>query len=109
MNRIRRRLSQRLRDLGVEERAWPGRDDGFVSLLFRGKEFAHFHSDQEIDIRLGKNVIQQERLVRVSDSTVHPTRSDGFPWYALAVRSESDLDEALRLIKIALSGLNKRK
>ena len=41
-------MSERLRELGVEERTVPGRDDGFASLVYRGKDFAHFHHDGEI-------------------------------------------------------------
>jgi len=50
MNALRKSINQRLQELGVEERAWPGRDNGFASLVFRGKEFAHFHNDSEIGV-----------------------------------------------------------
>ncbi|HKE95001.1 MAG TPA: luciferase family protein [Povalibacter sp.] len=102
---LRNRLSQKLRELGVEERAWPGRDDGFASLLFRGQEFAHFHTHCEIDVRLGKDVIRRERLVHPSDSTVHPGRSRNSPWYEMKVSSATDVDEAVRLVQIAIQGL----
>jgi len=59
VNALRKDLSKRLRKLAVEERAWPGRDDGFASLLFEGKELAHFHNWSEIDIRLGKAAIRR--------------------------------------------------
>jgi len=102
MTPIRRRLSQKLRELDVEERSWPGRDDGFTSLYFDGKEFAHFHDWQELDIRLGKKVIQQERLVRAAPSRTHPDRSEGSPWFELRIESAAEMNEALRLIKIAI-------
>ena len=102
---LRTRLSRRLRDLGVEERAGPGRDDGFAALLYRGNAFAHFHTDNEIDIRLGKEIIRRERLIHPADSTVHPGRSRNSPWYEFRFRSPSDVDEALRLVELALSGL----
>ena len=89
----------------MEERAWPGRDDGFASLLFKGRDFAHFHSDGEIDIRLGKSLIQRERLVHPADSTVHPTRSSSSAWYEMKVRNAADVDEAVRLVRLALSGI----
>ena len=104
-NALRARLSQQLRELGVEERAWPGRDNGFASLLFKGKEFAHFHNWCEIDIRLGKETIKRERLVHPADSKVHPTRAKGSPWYEMAIRSDADVGEAVRLVKIAVLGL----
>ena len=99
---LRDRLSQQLRELGVEERAWPGRDDGFASLLFEGKEFAHFHNWCEIEIRLGKETIKRERLVHPANSKVHPTRAKGSPWYELAIRSDADVDEVVRLVKIVI-------
>jgi len=106
---LREKLSQRLRAIGVEERAYPGRDDGFASLLFRGKEFAHFHTDSEIDIRLGKDVIQREGLVHPSDSRVHPARSSSSPWFEMKILRASDVDEALRLVQLALQGLHSKK
>ncbi len=109
MNALREQLSRRLRELEVEERAWPGRDDGFVSLLFDGKEFAHFHTGSEIDIRLGKDTIERERLVHPVDSKVHPGRSGNSPWYEMAILSAADVDEAVRLVKIAILELRSRK
>lgn len=104
-NKLRQRLSERLRALGVEEKAWPGRDDGFASLEFRGKEFAHFHSHAEIDIRLGKDVIKREGLVHPADSTVHPGRAKSSPWYEMKVASVADVDEAVRLVRMAIQKL----
>ena len=105
MSALRNALSKRLRDIGVVERAWPGRDDGFASLLFGGKEFAHFHTECELDIRLGKDVIKRERLVHPTDSTVHPDRARSSPWFEMKVTSAADMDEAVRLVQIAIQGL----
>jgi hypothetical protein len=107
--RLRKLLSKRLGELGVEERAWPGRDDGFCSLLFDGEEFAHFHSHDEIDIRLGKTIIQRERLVHPADSIVHPTRSPSSPWYEMKIRTNTDVKQALRLVQLALKGITRDK
>ena len=109
MNALRNSLSQRLRELAVEERAWPGRDDGFASLLFDGKDFAHFHTWSEIDIRLGKDVIRRERLVHPSNSKVHPGRSNNSPWYEMKILNAADVDEAVRLVKIAILEIGGKK
>lgn len=98
-------LVARLREIDVEVRPWPGRDDGFASVHFGGEEFAHFHCFDEIDIRLGKDVIQRERLSHRADSTVHPKRGKGSPWYEMKIRSAADVDAALRLMQIAIRGL----
>ena len=108
MNPFRSRLSNQLRELSVEERAWPGREDGFASLLFKGNEFAHFHDWQEIDIRLGKDLISRERLIR-QPSRVHPNRAKGSPWYEMKLKSASDVDEVVRLVKLAIAGLKGAK
>ena len=109
MHALRSRLSSKLRDLSVEERAWPGRDDGFASLHYKGKEFAHFHDWTEVDIRLGKNTIKRERLVRSLHSKVHPDRPDSSPWYEMTLSSAADVEEAVRLIKIAIQELASKK
>ncbi|MEO8064433.1 MAG: luciferase family protein [Pseudomonadota bacterium] len=108
MNPLRIKLSSKLRDLSVEERAWPGRDDGFASLLFEDNEFAHFHNWCEIDIRLGKDVIARERLVR-QPSRVHPERAKGSPWYEMKFNTASDVNEAVRLVRLAILGLGNAK
>lgn len=105
---MRTSLSQKLRELGVEERAWPGRDDGFASLLYRGKDFAHFHSDCELDIRLGKDVVRRERLSPLPDSTVHPDRAKSSPWYEMRFATEADVQEAVRLVALAIQGLKRK-
>ncbi|HEX5160624.1 MAG TPA: luciferase family protein [Steroidobacteraceae bacterium] len=108
MNALRKSISQRLQELGVEERAWPGRDDGFASLVYRGKDFAHFHHDGEIDIRLGKEVIRREKLAHPADSVVHPERAAGSPWYEMKLRTAADVDEAIRLVRLAIQGIKAR-
>ena len=103
MNTLRKKLSQRLRELAVVERAWPGRDDGFASLEFNGVEFAHFHTWCEIDIRLGKVTIRREGLIHPPESKVHPGRSKNSPWYEMRIDSAEDVDEAVRLVKLAVA------
>jgi hypothetical protein len=109
VNSLRDRLSKRLREIAVEERAWPGRDDGFASLLFEGKEFAHFHNWSEIDIRLGKDVIRREGLTHPGGSIVHPGRSKNSPWYEMKILNVADVNEVVRLVQVAISGLRGRK
>jgi len=105
MNALRVSLIKKLRELGVEERAGPGRDDGFASLLYRGKDFAHFHTDTELDIRLGKEVIKREGLVSLPDSTVHPGRAKGSAWYEFRISGAADVQKAIRLVRLAIEGL----
>jgi hypothetical protein len=74
--RLRDQLVGRLAKLGVEHQPLPGRDDGFASLRYAGKAFAHFHNDNEIDIELTRAVIEREGLV-------HPQLSYAWPAEAI--------------------------
>ena len=56
MSALREQLSRRLRELEVEERAWPG-------------------------------------------------RAAGSPWYEMRLRSPADVEEAVRLVRLAPQGL----
>ena len=78
MTALRARLVERIANFGVEERHLPDRADGFSSLCYWGKAFAHFHNDNELGVRLTKDVIARERLTHPPDSTVHPKSSKDF-------------------------------
>jgi hypothetical protein len=96
-------LCRRLREIGVEHQTWPGRDDGFAALLFNGRDLGHFHHWSEIDLRLGKMLIAKEKLVPMKDSKVHPDRAKNSPWHEMRLRSVSDVDEAVRLVQLAIT------
>src|SRR6185369_14762802 len=102
---LRTELIRRLEKLGVEHRPWPGRDDGFTSLCYAGKDFAHFHDDVELDIRLTRAVIEREGLVRPSHSKVHPNRSTKSPWIEVRFTTRTDLDRVVRLVQMAIEQL----
>jgi hypothetical protein len=100
---LRTRLIERIAKLGVEVRPVPGRDDGFSSLSFRDKVFAHFHNDNELDIRLTKSLIVREGLTHPTDSAVHPNRKKTSPWIELRFHTSSDLDRIVQLVKLAIA------
>lgn len=106
MNALRRKLTQDLLKIpGVAEIVPPGRNDGFSSFSYKDKDFAHFHSnnDNEIDVRLGKQIIKSQQVSRPADSEVHPDRSTGSPWIELRFHNQKDVSEVVRLIKLALA------
>lgn len=80
----------------------PGRDDGFSSLIYNGKEFAHFHDDTELDIRLTRRVIKREGLVDPTESRVHPNRSRSSPWIEIRFEKPADLERIVHLVKLAI-------
>jgi len=99
---LRKRLVERLERLGVQERVLTGRDDGFSSLLYKGKEFAHFHDDHELDIRLTRHVIKREGLVHPIESRVHPNRSRNSQWIEIRFEKAADLERIVHFVKLAL-------
>jgi hypothetical protein len=105
MSDLRAELIRRLEKLGVEHCPLPGRTDGFAGLRYNGKEFAHFHDDHELDVRLTKAVIARERLVHPPDSRVHPNRSKTSPWIEVRFTTRADVDRAVRLLKLAIDQL----
>jgi len=102
MATLRRQLVQRLETLGVENRTPPGRDDGFSGLVYNGKELAHFHNDNELDIRLTKKVIHREGLAHPPHSRVHPNRSKNSPWIEVHLDDGVDLDRLVQLVQLAI-------
>ena len=102
---LREELIRRLEKFGVEDRPLPGRDDGFSGLRYGGKELAHFHSDNELDLRLTKAVIAREGLVHPAGSLVHPNRSPKSPWIEIRFTRAAQLDEVVRLVKLAIEQL----
>ena len=89
---------------GLEHREWPERTDGFSTLHFNGKEIAHFHHFNELDLRLGKALIQREGLTHPADSKKHPKRSKNSPYIELRFHSEADLPEIVRLVRLVTTG-----
>jgi hypothetical protein len=102
MSRLRGELIGRLAKLGVEHRLLAGREDGFASLFYQGKAFAHFHSDTELDIHLTRAVIAREGLTHPAGSTVHPSRSPRSQWLEVRFTKTADLERVTKLVKLAL-------
>jgi hypothetical protein len=99
---LRGELIDRLKKLGVEHRPLPGRDDGFASLCYGGKVFAHFHSDNELDVRLTKAVIDREGLIHPVGSIVHPNRTPKSHWIEVRFTAPAHLRRVVRLVKLAI-------
>ena len=85
---------------GLEDR--PSKVGGGSAIFYRDKEIAHFHHDNEIDVRLTKKVIRQEGLSHPSDSKIHRHRSPTSEWIEIRFHRAKDVDEVVRLFKLAL-------
>jgi hypothetical protein len=85
---------------GLEDR--PSKVAGGSAIFFREKEIAHFHNDNEIDVRLTSKVIRAEGLEHPRGSKFHAARAKGSQWIELQFHSPEDLPEIARLFKLAL-------
>jgi len=78
---------------------------GGTALFYRGKEFAHFHHENEVDLRLTKKVIQAMGLTHPQGSVHHPTRGTGSPWIEVRYQDNAGVKSLLELVRIAVKQL----
>lgn len=88
---------------GLEDR--PSPVSGGSALFYHGKEFAHFHNDNELDLRLTARVIKAEGLLHPSGSIFHPVRSGKSPWIEVRFHNAMELLEVTRLVQLAIKEL----
>ena len=88
---------------GVSENIFDGKNGEFVSYIFKNKEFAHFHGNSIIDLRLTKKVIAEEGLQHLKQSEQHPTRSPKSPWIELEFTNKQQMQTVFNYIKLALA------
>lgn len=94
-------LEELARIEGLEAR--PSPVAGGTALFFGGREFAHFHHDTELDLRLGAARIRAQGLVHPADSVHHPSRAASSPWIELRYASPADVQRVVELVRLALS------
>jgi hypothetical protein len=99
--KLRRDLVAKLEKIkGLEDR--PSKVAGGSAIFFKNKEIAHFHHDNEIDVRLTRKIIRAEGLNHPDDSKIHHHRSPSSDWIELRFTKPSHLDEVVRLFNLAL-------
>jgi hypothetical protein len=104
MEKLREKLIKELENInGLKDK--PSPVVGGSALYFNDKEFAHFHNDNELDLRLTKKVIVGEGLSHPKDSLHHPKRSAGSPWIEVRFEKVSDLKNIVKLVKLAVDQL----
>lgn len=84
---------------GLEDR--PSKVAGGSALFYKNKEIAHFHHDNEVDVRLTKKIIKAEGLSHPEDSKFHQ-RTPSSEWIELRFTRKEHLEEVVRLFKLAL-------
>lgn len=75
---------------------------GGTALFYKGKEIAHFHHNNEIDVRLTRKVIRSEGLNQPTDSKFHHHRGPNSDWIELRYRRRHHIDDVVKIIKKAL-------
>lgn len=88
---------------GVTIQTYEGKDGEFSSFVYKNKEFAHFHNDNELDLRLTKQVIVNEGVLHPSNSINHPKRSKASPWIELRYRNKKELAKVFGYVKLAIA------
>jgi hypothetical protein len=101
VSNLRKKLVEKLKAFeGLEDK--PSKVAGGSAIFYNGKEIAHFHNDNEIDVRLTKKIIKREGLTHPTDSQIHHQRSANSEWIELRFSSAEHVDEVVRLFKLAL-------
>ncbi|NDY93844.1 luciferase domain-containing protein [Ideonella livida] len=85
---------------GLEAR--PSPVAGGTALFFHGREFAHFHHAQEIDVQMGRPLIQTLGLKAPGDSIQHPRRAPSSPWIELRFHTPEEVEQVAAWIMEAL-------
>jgi hypothetical protein len=94
----REKFESKLKKLDeVEVHLW--KDSDLMCVFFRGKDFAHFHDEEEIDIRLSQKFIKKEELKPLEDSKYHSTRSKKSRWMQMRFQTGEDVSNLLSLIE----------
>ncbi len=101
MAKLRKLLIKKLEQIpDLEDR--PSKVAGGSAIFYKEKEIAHFHDDNEIDVRLTRKVIRREGLNHPTDSKIHTHRSTNSEWIEIRFRKLEDVVEVVRLFKLAL-------
>jgi hypothetical protein len=99
MSSLRKLLIDELEKLpGVEDR--PSPVSGGSAIFYKGKEVGHFHSDDLLDLRLGRDLIKKNKLVH--PNVGHPDRAKSSHWFEFIFNSKNDVEELVRLFKEAI-------
>lgn len=101
MAELRKKLIKKLEILeGINVRLWKP-DSELMVIEYKGKEVAHFHGNNELDIRLSKEVVKRDGLTQAPNHVGHPNRKNGGRWLMARFTRESHLAEMMRLVKMA--------
>jgi hypothetical protein len=95
-NRLAKALLERE---GVEERR--SRFGHELAFYCRGRELLHLHGTREVDVRLGRERIHQQRELLEARRGVRLRESRSSDWVIVALEREEDVDFVLELADAA--------
>lgn len=102
MAKLREKLIKKLEKLpGIEVRLWKP-DSTLMVVNYRGKEVAHFHGNNELDIRLSPEFVKCEGLTHATNRIGHLDRKNGGRWLIVRFTRDNHLAEMERLINVAI-------
>ena len=102
MSQLKQSLMRMILEIpAVTKQTFEGRNGELIAFSFKGKEFAHFHAGNELDLRLTKNVIAREQLAHPENSENHPKRSANSAWIELRFTKEAELQKIVKLVILA--------
>ena len=102
MAELRKKLIEKLERLrGIDVHLFKPNSDLMV-IDYEGKGIAHFHGNNELDIRLSKEVVKRDGLKNAPNRVGHANRKNGGRWLIFRFTRESHLAEAVRLVKMAI-------
>lgn len=104
MKVARQRLEAALLEI-AEVSIRPYRDTDLICVLYRDREFAHFHGEDVLDIRLTPKIIRDYGMSREITKRFHPNRSPNSRWICLAIRTEDQLVQLKDLARLAIGAL----
>ena len=85
--------------------AQPSKVAGGTALFYCGKEFAHFHNDNEIDLRLTRILIKSLGLSHPATSEQHPTRAASSQWIEVQFQTAYEVHCVAELVTLASAEL----
>ena len=88
---------------GVED--LPSPVSGGSALFYKGKSFAHFHNNNELDLRLTKKLIKRLGLSHPPGSLRHPARSPNSAWIEVRYSTASEIEQVVELVRLAVAEL----
>jgi len=102
MAELRKKLIKELSKIpGIDIHLWKP-DYHLMVIDYHGKEVAHFHGNNELDVRLSKEVVKRDGLTHAPNRIGHLNRKNGGRWLIVRFTRQSHLPEMVRLVKMAI-------